>query len=121
MLGMPAQFEVEVDPQPGAPPDEVRLILEGGDDTLGIELLVVDGGTFAGGGLGTQIGVPDGSGFFIYFRTGGTGTVTRSAGGRGQILDGTMFGEISVGLEERDFGSQAHCIAVDHGWTLTPR
>ncbi len=121
MLGMPARFELAVLPA-SQDRSEVRLILADGDLNLGVNLMLEDAGTSARGALGTtQFAVPAKDGFYVYFRTIGWGTVTRAPDGRGQILDGTMFGEIAVGLDAFDIGSQAYCNADDHRWTLTTR
>jgi hypothetical protein len=109
--GSPYQVAVDVVTLTGAH-SEIRATLPGGDTTLGIDMLYITAAVLQGA-IGTKRPVTVGSGVDVYLRDIGTGTVTGTADGRGEVLDGTMFGDVVVG--------DSTCTAEDHRWTLRPR
>lgn len=86
---------------------EVRAILPGGDTMLALELLYVTPETLRGA-IGTKQPVRFENGMDVYLRDIGTGTVTRASDGRGQVLDGTMTGDVAAG--------DSTCTSEDHRW-----
>jgi hypothetical protein len=115
--GLPAHIAMVAAPAGDSSKPEVRVLLPGGDSTLELAFLLSDQDVLHGS-MGTKTGVPIGGGLYLYFRTVGTGTVTRSGDGRGEVVDATMFGEIDIGLAPDDIGGQAACTAEDHHWSL---
>ena len=48
------------------------------------------------GSLGTQFDTSAQAGYFVWFRMIGMGTVSRASDGRGEVVNGTMMGDLSV-------------------------
>lgn len=109
--GSPYEVAVEVVTLTGAR-SEIRATLPGGGTTLAADMLYVTADTLQGP-IGTKSPVRVASGVDVYLRDIATGTVTRASDGRGQVLDGTMTGDVAVG--------DSTCTAQDHRWSLRPR
>ena len=66
----------------------------------------------------TQQTVEFGSVFALYLRNVGTGTVSAASGGRGEVRDGTMVGDVQVYQNDVDLGI---CTSTGHRWSLRAR
>ena len=96
---------------------ELRVTLPASDPTLELEMLFTSPGMLRGG-MGTQTDVEFTGGTFLFFRGIGTGTVSRAADGRGEVVNGTMSGDISV---SPPVGVPVDCSAMNHVWSLRAR
>jgi hypothetical protein len=105
--------------QTGSPPSaNLRVTLPGGDSTLAMDMQFTSA-TVVRGAIATQPqAVAFGSAFLLFLRNVGMGTVSAAAGGRGEIRDGTMSGEVQVFQNEVDLGS---CTSTGHRWSLRAR
>ena len=117
--GLPVQFAVEA-MAAGGDRQEVRVTLPGNDASLSLQLLYVASDVVRGA-IATQAPVAAGRDLYVFFRALGTGTLTRAADGRGEVQDGVMFGDVSVGVEPGDLDSLGNCTADDHHWSLRTR
>lgn len=117
--GLPVQFAVEATAA-GSDRQEVRVTLPGNDARLSLQLLYVASDVVRGA-IATQAPVAASRGLYVFFRAIGTGTLTRAADGRGEVTDGVMFGDVSVGVEPGDLDSLGTCTADDHHWSLRAR
>ena len=100
--------------QPG-----VRVLPAGGGSALELEFLYLD--NLLRGGLGTtEQGILTADGLRLYMRTIGTGAVTHVGSGRGQVLSGTMFGDLAFSRPSDDeLTSLGVCTSTGHRWRLT--
>lgn len=95
---------------------ELRATLPGGSPYLSLEMLLPVPGTVQGS-ISTQTAVSFGGAFDAFLRNVGTGTVSL-AGGRGEVVDGTMTGDVQVFQNGADLGV---CTSTDHRWSLRAR
>ena len=70
------------------------------------------------GSLGTQFDMPVQNGYFVWFRMIGMGTVSRATDGRGEVVNGTMQGDLSV---TPPVGVPVDCVGASHLWSLRIR
>jgi hypothetical protein len=70
------------------------------------------------GSLGTQFDRAVQNGYFVWFRMIGMGTVSRASDGRGEVVNGTMTGDLSV---TPPLGVPVDCIGASHLWSLRIR
>jgi hypothetical protein len=96
---------------------ELRATLPGGSPYLSLEMLLPVAGSVEGS-ISTQAPVPFGGAFEAYLRNVGTGTVALASGGRGEVVDGTMTGDVQVFQSGADLGT---CTSSDHRWSLRAR
>jgi len=103
----------------GSPPSaNLRVTLPGGDSTLAMDMQFTSA-TVVRGAIATQPqAVAFGPAFLLFLRNVGTGTVSAASGGRGEIRDGTMSGEVQVFQNEVDLGN---CTSTGHRWSLRAR
>jgi hypothetical protein len=73
------------------------------------------------GSLGTKGPLAVGGGLFLYVRAGGEGTITRASDGRGEVLDGRMFGDVATGPTGDLNDATGYCTSAGHRWTLRAR
>ena len=112
--GAPYAVRVEVASGTTGGHTELRATLPGGDATLGLEMLYDPPG-FLAGSIGTQDPVVFIGGAVVYLRNAGSAAVSLAAGGRAEVAEGTMTGDIGVSLGGQDY---AVCSAENHGWEL---
>jgi hypothetical protein len=119
MPDAPYELEVEVDSFRGSDGDELRATLEGGDPTLVMEMLYSPPGVVSGSisTLRDGVPVPDGPSSLVLITT-GTGVVTSAGSGRAEIAEGTLTGDITVGLGD---GDALRCMSLEHGFSLLAR
>ena len=115
--GAPYTVRVEVVSGTTGGHTELRATLPGGDPTLGLEMLYDPPG-FLGGSIGTRNPVVFSGGAEVYLRNAGSAAVSLATGGRAEVAEGTMAGDIGVSLGGQDY---AVCSAENHGWELRAR
>lgn len=96
---------------------ELHATLPGNNPTLSLELLFTTSDTVRGS-LSTQTDVAVSDGNFLFLRTIAMGTVTRAADGRGEIVNGSTQGDMTV---TPPTGVPVACNAFDHRWSLRAR
>jgi hypothetical protein len=101
----------------GSSKPELRVTLPSGDTTLTVEMLYEPVGHLRGS-IGTIEPVLFQSGFELYVRGVGEADVSLAADGRGEILDGKMFGDVEVLSRGASFGL---CTAPAHRFSLRAR
>ncbi len=67
------------------------------------------------GGFGTADTVASNEGPLVWIRAIGTGQVTQTTGGKGEVVSGSLRGQVQIGE-----GANL-CTAKDHSFTLRPR
>jgi hypothetical protein len=97
---------------------ELRATLPGGSSLLVMEMLFTSPGVLRGAISTTQQPITIANGFTLYLRNVGTGTVSAASGGRGEVRDGTMNGDVQIGQNNIDLGT---CTSANHRWSLRPR
>ncbi|HSB60357.1 MAG TPA: hypothetical protein VLI67_01465, partial [Vicinamibacteria bacterium] len=70
------------------------------------------------GSISTQQPITLGNGLSLFLRNVGTGTVSQAAGGRGEVRDAAMSGDVQVRQAGIDLGT---CTSADHRWSLRAR
>jgi hypothetical protein len=104
--------------QTGSPPSaNLRVTLPGGDSSLAMDMQFTSA-TMVRGSIATQQTVEFASVFALYLRNVGTGTVSAASGGRGEVRDGTMVGDVQVYENDVDLGI---CTSTGHRWSLRAR
>ncbi len=104
--------------QTGSPPSaNLRVTLPGGDSRLAMDMQFTSA-TMVRGSIATQQAQAFGSVFALFLRNVGMGTVSAATGGRGEIRDGTMVGDVQVYQSDVDLGI---CTSTGHGWSLRAR
>jgi hypothetical protein len=96
---------------------ELRATLPGGDSTLTLSMLYPSPGTLRGS-ISTRRPVAFAGGPVLFLRTIGSGTVSLGAGGRAEVVDGSMIGDVGVTQGGSAFGT---CTSGDHRWSLRAR
>jgi hypothetical protein len=96
---------------------ELRATLPGGDSLLEMEMLFTSPGVLRGS-ISTQREITIGNGFTMFLRNVGTGTVSAASGGRGEVRDATMNGDVQISQNGADLGT---CTSATHHWSLRPR
>jgi hypothetical protein len=105
--------------QTGSPPSaNLRVTLPGGDSGLAMDMQFTSTRVVRGSISTQQQAVEFGSAFALFLRNVGTGTVSAASGGRGEIQDGTMSGEVQVFQNDVDLGN---CTSTGHRWSLRAR
>jgi hypothetical protein len=98
---------------------ELRATLPGGNALLVMEMLFTSPGVLRGSIATQGPGVNIDNGFILFLRDVGTGTVSAGSGGRGEVRDGTMNGDVQVQRNaDIDLGT---CTSPNHRWSLRPR
>ena len=115
--GAPYQIVVQAAQITSGGRTELRATLPGNDPTLALEMLFTSPGMLRGP-LGTQTDVQALGGTFVWFRMIGMGTVSRAADGRGEVVNGTMTGDLSVTPLA---GRPVDCVGANHLWSLRAR
>jgi hypothetical protein len=115
--GAPYSIALQVTQVTSGSNTEIRATLPGNDPTVGIEMLYTSPGQLRGS-LGTQFDVPVQAGYFVWFRMIGMGTVSRATDGRGEVVNGTMMGDLSV---TPPVGVPVDCVGASHLWSLRIR
>lgn len=102
-------------PHPG-----VQILVDGDGSRFELEMLST--GTALRGGLGTtEEGVLANEGPRAWIRVIGSGPVFRSADGRGEVLSGTLSGDLALGPADGEEGEWGSCSATDHAFSLRAR
>jgi hypothetical protein len=116
----PFSFPMQAAPGGASPHPGVQVLLEGDGSRFELEFLSTE--IALRGGLGTTAeGVLANEGLRVWVNAVGTGSVFRSADGRGQITSGTLAGDISLSTADGDQGDLGSCRATDHAFTLRPQ
>jgi hypothetical protein len=115
--GGPYRIDLVVTQVTNGPNTEIRAILPGNDATVSIAMLYPSPGQLRGS-LGTQFDYQLTTGYFVWFRMIGMGTVSRATDGRGEVVDGTMSGDLSV---TPPVGVAVDCVGASHLWSLRIR
>jgi hypothetical protein len=102
-------------PHPG-----VQIVSDGDPSSLELELMYTNF-TLRGGFGTTGLGVLSSEGRRLWIRVIGTGAVTQTSDGHGEVTAGTMMGYMAVGGPNDDEDMAAVCNARDHTFTLRPR
>lgn len=95
---------------------ELRATLPGGGDALTLDMLYPMTGRLQGA-LSTRSEVPLTAMTYVRLRDTGSGIVSLSPGGRAELLNGTMAGEVTFFTEL----SALACMSADHSWSLVAR
>lgn len=102
-------------PHPG-----VQILVDGDGSRFELELLST--GTALRGGLGTtEEGVLTNEGMRAWIRAIGSGLVFHSADGRGEVLRGTLAGDLALAGADGEEGELGSCRATDHAFSLRAR
>lgn len=102
-------------PHPG-----VQVVIDGDPSTLELEFKYTD--FTLRGGLGTTgNGVLTNEGLRFWIRAIGTGAVTQTSDGHGEVLAGSLMGYMATGSAGSDEASATPCVARDHTFTLKVR
>lgn len=105
-------------PHPG-----VQVVIEGVPSSLELEFKYTD--FTLRGGLGTTgAGVLTNEGLRLWIRAIGTGAVTHTGEGPGEVTAGTLMGYVAVGSASDQFDAlclSCICYATDHSFTLKVR
>lgn len=96
---------------------ELRVTLPGGDTRLAMEMISPEPGRLRGS-IGTVAPLLFQSGFEVHVRTVGEAVVSRASDGRGEIVDGMMFGDVEVNVTP---ASVAACSSLAHRFSLRAR
>lgn len=115
--GAPYRIAVQASQTTSGSRTELRVTLPASDPTLALEMLFTAPGMLRGA-MGTQRDVEFSGGTFVFFRGIGTGTVSRAGDGRGEVVNGTMAGDISI---SPPVGVPVDCSAMNHVWSLRTR
>jgi hypothetical protein len=115
--GAPYQVAMQASQVANGIRTELRATLPGNDPTVGMAMLFVSPGMLQGS-LGTQFDTEVQNGYFVWFRMNGRGTVSRAADGRGEVVNGTMMGDLSV---TPPTGLPVDCVGAAHSWSLRTR
>jgi hypothetical protein len=102
-------------PHPG-----VQVVLDGEPGALELELLSASA-TVRGGMGTTGDGALANEGTRLWLHAVGSGSVTRAADGRGEVVQGTLMGYVALGRKNDDEGALGTCSARDHSFTLRIR
>jgi hypothetical protein len=104
--------------QTGSPgTTNLRVTLANGDYNVALEMQFPTPGVVRGS-IATQQAALLNENLAIYLRGVGTGTESAASGGRGEILDGTMVGDVRVYVNDLVVGT---CTSADHRWSLRAR
>jgi hypothetical protein len=95
---------------------ELRATLPIGGDALTLDMLYPMTGRLQGA-LSTRSEVPLTTTTWVRLRDTGSGIVSLSPGGRAELLNGTMAGEVTFFTEL----SALTCTSADHSWSLVAR
>jgi hypothetical protein len=120
ICGLPAgphQIAVSASSTGTAAKPELRVTLPGGDTTLTVEMLYEPAGHVRGA-IWTIEPILFQSGFFLFLRGVGEADVSLAADGRGEIVDGKMFGDVEVLNHGASLGL---CTAPAHRFSLRAR
>ncbi len=115
--GAPYQIAVQAAQITNASQTELRATLPGNNPILALSMLFTSPGMLRGT-LGTQFDVEVQGGTFVWFRMIGMGTVSRATDGRGEVVNGTMMGDLSV---TPPVGVPVDCVGANHLWSLRAR
>ncbi len=96
---------------------ELRATLPGGNSLLEMEMVFTSPGVLRGS-ISTQHEITIANGFTMFLRNVGTGTVSAASGGRAEVRDATMNGEVQLSRDDVDLGT---CASATHHWALRPR
>jgi hypothetical protein len=115
--GGPYQIQMQVTQITNGANTEIRATLPGNDPQVGMNMLFTSPGQLRGT-LGTQFDYQLTTGYFVWFRMIGMGTVSRASDGRGEVVNGTMMGDLSV---TPPVGVPVDCVGASHLWSLRIR
>ena len=116
----PFSFPMRAGAGGASPHPGVQVLLEGDGSRFELELLSTE--VALRGGLGTtEEGVLANEGLRVWINAIGTGSVFRSADGRGQITSGTLAGDIALATADGEQGDLGSCRATDHAFSLRPQ
>jgi len=102
-------------PHPG-----VQVVLDGNPSELEWEFLS-ESFTLRGGLGTTGDGVLSNETTRLWIHVIGTGSVTRAADGRGEVVSGTLMGYVALGRAFEEEGARGTCSARDHAFSLRAR
>ncbi|HEY7513910.1 MAG TPA: hypothetical protein VIC87_05505 [Vicinamibacteria bacterium] len=115
--GGPYQIQMQATQITSGTRTELQANLPGGDPQVAVTMLFTSPGQLRGS-LGTQFDRAVKNGYFVWFRMIGTGTVSRATDGRGEVVNGTMQGDLSV---TPPTGVPVDCVGASHLWSLRIR
>ena len=101
----------------GTAGNELRATLPGGASTLVLEMLYDAPGRLQGA-LSTESAVPLTDSTWLRLRNNGIGTVSLSDGGRPEVREGVMAGDVTY---YPDADSALTCTSGEHAWSLIAR
>ena len=96
---------------------ELRATLPEGNSLLEMEMVFTSPGVLRGS-ISTQQEITIDNGFTLFLRNVATGTVSAASGGRAEVRDATMNGEVQLSRDDADLGT---CASASHHWALRPR
>jgi hypothetical protein len=104
----------------GTAPPGVEVVLEGDPSWLELEFKYT--AFILRGGMGTTgDGVVANEGLRLWMHAIGTGSVTQTSDGHGEVMAGTLMGYLALGSPTDEEGALGTCSAVDHTFTLRVR
>lgn len=116
----PLSFPMRAAAADGSSHPGVQVVSDGNPAELELELLS-EGFTLRGGLGTTGDGVLSNEGTRQWLHGIGTGSVTRAADGRGEVVTGRLMGYVALGRANDDEGALGTCSAGDHTFTLRTR
>lgn len=111
--GVPYVLPVNVNSFATSAGTELRATLPTGGDALTLDMLYPRTG-YLHGALSTRTEVPLTSSTWVRLRDTGSGVVSLAAGGRSELLNGTMAGEVTFFTET----TATTCTSAEHTWSL---
>jgi hypothetical protein len=120
MARTPLSFPMNAAPAGTMPHPGVQVLVDGDGSRFEIEFL--SAATALRGGLGTtEEGVITDEGLRAWVRAIGSAPVLRSTDGRGEVLAGTMAGDLAVAEADGEEGELGSCTSTEHSFTLRAR
>jgi hypothetical protein len=117
MAPNPLSFPMNAAPSGTMPHSGVQILVNGDGSRFELELLST--GTALRGGLGTtEEGVMTEEGLRAWVRAIGSGPVFHAADGRGEVLAGTLSGDLALGEADGEEGELGTCSSTDHSFTM---
>ncbi len=115
--GATATFPMVMAPAGTTPYPGVQVVLDGGEPGL-LELELKYTNYTLEGGFGTDPGqgVASDQATHVWVNAVGTGQVTQTTEGKGEVTSGSLRGSLEIGGD-----GQSPCAATDHAFTLRPR
>lgn len=113
----PLSFSMAATPGGTSPHPGVQVVLSNDPPSLELEFKYTE--STLRGGLGTTgDGVLSNEGLRLWMHSIGTGNVTQTSDGHGEVMAGKLMGYLALGGAADEEGALGTCSALDHTFTL---